>query len=83
MQKITRRCKTEGCARLCTKHGSKGLCSLCYTRLRKKRKPEPATETDRPCASRELELVLPVRRRFEWTGNLQESLARISVPEEK
>ena len=79
---LTRKCKTESCARFVTKDGSLGLCGYCYRLAKRAGKKKPLTEAEQRCAVRDSDIILPVRQKFEWTGNLQESLARINVPEE-
>lgn len=74
---VTRPCATEGCDRSCIKDGSRGLCSRCYTRRMTKEKAQKVkgtTDADRSCTSRDLDLVLPVRPKFEWLGNLKLSV---------
>jgi hypothetical protein len=84
LQKVTRKCATENCNRSAAKDETFGLCPRCYAKVRqaeKKRKATGTTETLRPCASRELDLVLPERRPFEWLGSLTESVRAMQSEE--
>lgn len=86
LRNMARTCKTEGCTRSVAKDGSLSLCSICYNRVRsaeKKqgKKPKPTvTEFERQTSARDLEIDLPVRRKFEFTGQgLAVDIARMKA----
>lgn len=83
LRNLSRRCKNENCKRSVAKDGTFGLCTRCYTRSQKaKRKPKEFTEVERLCAPRDLELVLPERRPFEFTGlGIKADIARMNAEE--
>jgi hypothetical protein len=73
LRKANKKCSVEGCENIRAKDGARGLCGKCYRTSRQ-------AEKDVPNHSRALsvledaDVLLPARPRFEWLGNLQESV---------
>lgn len=78
---LTRKCRTEGCARSVTRDGSLGLCGYCY-RIAKRAEKQSRKSKRLSELHDDPNIILPVRRNFEWLGDLQESL-RAMCAEEK
>jgi hypothetical protein len=85
LRNAVRKCKTESCERTVATDGARGLCSRCYaivTRI-EKQKSKPKLKSSRiPGVHEEKDIVLPIRRPFEFTGRgLDADIAQMNAEE--
>jgi hypothetical protein len=80
LRNVTRKCKTEGCERAVAE--GRGLCHRCYSIVARIEKSKAKSKSARiPGVHEDKEVVLPVRKNFEWLGDLQSSVRAMQCEE--